>query len=173
MTSHTDSLPWLDDDGEPIDEFPIRELPEHLPNMLTWLDEPGARKGDRYVFRFARVQGTILDPEFPDHHGRVYAGTYPDIYIELTAHPIRHKKGHWQAPFVLHGFDRTVYLAPGAGVTSNPRAAIDSEVPAESVTVTPDHDNQADAFRRPKRENERHGRDPNRATRNRNLREAA
>lgn len=167
-----ENLPWLDDDGEPIEEFPIKDLPIHLPdNMLTWPTEPEARKGDQFVFRWGRIQGINLDPEFPEHHGTVYSGTYPDIYIELTAHPIRHRKGHWQAPYVLHGFDRTQYLAPAAGATTNPRITIDNEVPLEPVQVTEEDDGDADAFREPKREAEKHGRDPNRPSRN--LKEAA
>lgn len=112
-------LPWLDEDGEEIVELSIAELGRLLPEVLTWTDEPSARAGDMFVFRFGRTHWT-------DDAGRTHRVEFPDVWIRLSANPVR-KKGqwHWWAPFVRYGFGSTVYMASGAGHTSSPRHSLD------------------------------------------------
>lgn len=127
---------WLDEDGEEIREMSIAELYRYLPQMLTWEDEPQVRSGDIYVFRWGKIHGRYDAPNLEDddpRKNRAYQANYPEVFIRLTANPVRHKKGHWQAPFVRVGFDTTEYMKRGGGSVPTPLAevVIDREVPLE------------------------------------------
>lgn len=127
---------WIDEDGETILELSIAGVAKHLPQMLTWEDEPESRSGDIFVFRWGKIHGRYDHDAMPDddpRKGQTYRTTFPDVYIRLTANPIRHRKGHWQAPFVRCGFDTTQYMKHGIGSTPNPLAenVIDKDVPLE------------------------------------------
>ena len=129
-------LPPMDHDGESILEMSINELADYLPQMLTWETEPESRSGDIFVFRWGKMHGRYdaedLATDDP-RRGKVYRAEFPDVYVRLTSHPIRHKKGHWQASFVRVGFDTTQYMKRGGGSIPNPLAdsVIDKEVPLE------------------------------------------
>jgi hypothetical protein len=102
----------------------IAELGRLLPDHLTWTEEPEARAGDRFVFRWA-VVNEIWE-------GRPFPSTFPDVYVELTAHP--KKRGDlWSAPIMRAGFTRPVYMKRGGGTTSNPLDSIDPDYPLEQV----------------------------------------
>ena len=133
--------PWIDEDGEEGVEMSISELGHSLPGMLTWPDEPEARSGDIFVFRWAKVHD-IID-------GKAISSTFPDVFIRLTAHPVRHRKGHWQAPFARSGFDRVQFMRRGGGTTPDPRQSIDREVPLEEVWDS--EDELSEALREAKR----------------------
>jgi len=144
---HPTNLPWLDHDGEEITELSINDLLKALPEMLTWPTEPDARASDLIVFRFSRTQGI-------NENGHPFKTTYPDIYLRITANPIRHRKGHWQAPFVACGFDRTEpFMRRYGGTTPNRLHSIDRDVPL--VAIEGRTDKEADledvTMRHPKR----------------------
>jgi hypothetical protein len=136
----TERETWLDEDGETITELSISQLAHYLPQMLTWESEPEVRNGDIFVFRWGKIHGRYdAVPDGDERKGRPYQSTFPDVYIRLTANPIRHKRGHWQAPFTRVGFDTTEYLKRGGGTIANPMASsvIDREVPAETAEIEP------------------------------------
>lgn len=74
---------WLDEDGEVIREASIAEVGRYLPEMLTWETAPEAKAGDLFIFRWAKVHD-IID-------GKPAETTFPDVYLCLTANPLRHK----------------------------------------------------------------------------------
>jgi hypothetical protein len=132
---------WLDEDGEEIFELSIAELARSLPQMLTWDTEPESRSGDIFVFRWGKIHGRYDAPDLEDGDpmkGRPYQATFPEVFIRITANPIRHKKGHWQAPFVRVGFDQTQWMKRGGGSIPNPtsQSVIDHEVPLEDASLS-------------------------------------
>lgn len=128
-----DDLPWLDDDGEPIGLLSIRDLFRNIPDVLVWDHEPAAAAGDLYVF------------EWHTHHwidnGKAGKATTPGLAVKLLAHPVRHRKGHWQAPYCWIGRDHPRYLAAGGansegGLTGSPIRSIDPDVEIVKAKVT-------------------------------------
>lgn len=130
MSDPLDHLPWLDEEGEPIRKLTITELVKVAPAMLTWSTEPETRAGDLIVFDWIRHHW--VDPTT----GAVMKTEYPGVAMRVMAHPVRHRKGHWQAPYAWQGLDRAEYLARGAGVTGDPRRSPDPEAEVIQVKVT-------------------------------------
>lgn len=130
-TTPTDPDPevWIDDDGEIITRLSDRDLVAAMPNVLTWPTEPSAKSGDEYVFTWTRIHS--IDPD-----GNRITATVPTLAVRLTAHPIRHRRGYWRAPYVWIGLHRETYLARGGGQTGDPRRSIDPDVPIEPVQIT-------------------------------------
>lgn len=120
----------------------IAELGRLLPDHLTWTEEPEARAGDRFVFRWA-VVNEIWE-------GRPFRSTFPDVYVELTAHP--KKRGDlWFAPIMRAGFTRPVYMKRGGGTTSNPLDSIDPDYPLEQVEKSVQQDEDEEQIRQARR----------------------
>jgi hypothetical protein len=147
---------WLDEDGEEIFEMSIAELDRYLPQMLTWDVEPEVRSGDIFVFRWGKIHGKYDAEDLADsdpRKGRPYQATFPDVFIRLTSNPIRHKKGHWQAPFVRVGFDQTQFMKRGAGSipTALSPVVIDREVCLEDAAPIGDPVETDQLFRAEKR----------------------
>lgn len=134
----------------------ISSLPAHMPDMLTWPEKPAAVAGDIYVFEWGHFH--YRDPET----GYRKTSKFPAKYIELLAHPARHRKGHWQAPFIMVGWDKTRFMAPAAGTTTNPLRAID-DAPLEEVKKSRDQLLDEARTRSTKRQDSR--RNPNRDSR--------
>lgn len=123
--------PIRDDQGEIYDyetlpESTVKDTVAHTPKMLTWPDEPGVKAGDVYIISKTKHQWRQRNPDT----GQIetFRAESPNVMIKLTAHPVRHRKGHWQAPYVWCGLDRQEYMARGAGTTSDRRRAIDQEI---------------------------------------------
>lgn len=113
-----------------VPEMTIAEVAKNLPGsrVFTWLEEPETRAGDIFVFRWGRVRNV-------DGH----TVEFPDVYIEFTAHPQRHTSAkYWYAPFVLHGTEKTEYMAFKAGTTTNPEESLDKDAPLVKVEKTPE-----------------------------------
>jgi hypothetical protein len=147
---------WLDEEGEEIFELSIAELARSLPQMLTWDTEPESRSGDIFVFRWGKIHGRYDAPDLEDGDpmkGRPYQATFPDVFVRLTANPIRHKKGHWQAPFVRVGFDQTHFMKRGGGSvpTALSPVVIDREVPLENSETDPRQEESNEVRRTMKR----------------------
>lgn len=129
-------------DGETVPESSIAELGRNLPSMLVWLEEPGVRAGDEFVFRWGKVHGRH-DVEHGE--GEPFTASFPDVLVRLLGDPVRHRKGWWQASFVRVGFDRTepfLKAGPFGGTTPNPLRSIDREVTL--VEVDGKSDREAD-----------------------------
>lgn len=123
-------LPVLDDEhDELLDYLPVPELIKAAGEMLTWPTEPAARSGDEYVFGWIHHQWrTGAEEEAKGVPRQVFRTTVPGFGIRLTAHPVRHRKGHWQAPFCWFGLDHPAFLGPVTGETSNRAMSPDPEV---------------------------------------------
>jgi hypothetical protein len=95
--------------------------------VFMWPAEPDTRIGDIFVFRWARVRhvdGNIAE--------------FPDVYIEFTANPQRHTSAkYWYASFILHGTEKTKFMAYKAGSTTNPAQSLDRDAPLVSVEKEP------------------------------------
>lgn len=114
----------------------VKDLMVDTPEMLTWTEEPGAKAGDTYVFAHKKIH--YHDPVTHITH----AVQVPDVYIRLTANPIRRRTlrgDHWYAPYCWSSQEE--YLAFGAGTVTDPRRSPDPERPIAPVRITPaDHD---------------------------------
>jgi hypothetical protein len=168
-------LPWIDEDGEAIREMSIAELAVSLPQMLTWETEPEVRSGDIFVFKWGKIHGRYDADDLAEDdplRGKVYRAEFPDVYIRLTSNPIRHKKGHWQAPFVRVGFETTQYMKRGGGSIPNPLAesVIDNEVPLEQDEREP---NPLDGMLREAKRRQESGEQRRPGRRERQMRRAA
>lgn len=106
-----------------VPEMSIAEVAKRLPRsrVFKWPDEPGTRVGDIFVFRWARVRhvdGNIVE--------------FPDVFLEFTTNPKRHISAkYWYATFILHGLDKTKFLAHKGGTTTDALRCLDKEAPFE------------------------------------------
>jgi hypothetical protein len=80
-----------------------------LPAVLSFTEQPDVEPGDVFVFKTERIDGK----------------DYPKVFLRVTSHPIRGKKGDWRVNYVKVGFDRDEYLAKASGYTENPLVAMD------------------------------------------------
>lgn len=119
----------------------LNRLPSEIPEMLTWPEKPEAAAGDIFVFEYGRYH--YIDPAT----GKRATSEFPAKYLKLTAHPVRHRKGHWQAPFTLVGWDTTEFMSRGYGTTSDRRRAID-DAPLEDVSKSTEQARREAAARR-------------------------
>lgn len=150
-----DDLPWLDDDGEPIGLLSIRDLFRNIPDVLVWDHKPEGAAGDLYIF------------EWHTHHwidqGQACKATYPGLAVKLLAHPVRHRKGHWQAPYCWIGRDHPRYLAAGGansegGLTGSRLRSIDPDAEIMKVTATAEDDRRNRALAEERRREQQVGR---------------
>lgn len=127
------------DESQYVPEMAIGEVVKLLPKsrVFTWPDEPDTRAGDIFVFRWAKVRhadGNIVE--------------FPDVYIQFTANPQRHTSAkYWYASFILHGIDKTEFMAFKAGTTTNPIQALDKDAPHLKVEKTPEQADQEATLR--------------------------
>lgn len=110
----------------------VKDLIADMPEVLIWDHEPGARAGDPYVFDWIHHQWR--------QDGQVFRTKAPGLAVKLTAHPVRHRKGHWQAPYCWVGLDHPVYMDKVGGVTSNRHRSPDPDVEHVTAEVTRDQE---------------------------------
>lgn len=126
---------------EQLAPISISKLPSETPEMLTWSEKPEAAAGDIFVFEWGRYH--CIDPVTDKRE----TSTFPARYIKLTAHPVRHRKGHWQAPITMVGWDKAEFMARGFGTTGDPKRAID-DAPLVDVKKSVDQARQEAAVRK-------------------------
>lgn len=128
------------DPGDEVTEMPWDELLDLLPARLTWNEEPGARTGDIFVFKWD-------ESVWIDKAGGRHIKPFPAVFLEITTNPIRHPKGHWHANYEPVGFDKVEYMRPGYGITLNPLESLDPDAPIAQVEKSVDQSDVEDALR--------------------------